>query len=394
LGWLRASHRELHVTRSHPQQPFHSHVREQPLLPGEIVPLEIEIWPSSTRFAAGEQLRVVVQGHDLNIPSPPNSPVARHEATRNQGKHVIYMGGAFDSHLLVPWIATAASQSTGRAKRGLTEAEYRDYIAAFNRSDFATFSRYYAANVEFQGRGGHFQGRDAVVGFYRQVHARLRERIEIQQVVLGEQELVADLVTELEALQDWPDFPTGPLSKGDVLRSQNFVWYELSGREFSRVRAAHYRRGTFPDTGAISTTPASGGDALSPAQFASYIEAFNQNDDSLFAQYYGPEVKLVIAGKHELHGRDAIVSFYRSVKATTRRTIRVNRLITTAHAIAAELESEFLALQDLPDFTAGAMRKGERMYINTVVLYDLEDGKFARIRSAELRKALKTCEDP
>jgi uncharacterized protein len=32
----------------------------------KIVPVDIEIWPSSTMFRAGETLRVVVQGHDVN----------------------------------------------------------------------------------------------------------------------------------------------------------------------------------------------------------------------------------------------------------------------------------------------------------------------------------------
>jgi hypothetical protein len=59
---------------------------------------------------------------------------------------------------------------------------------------------------------------------------------------------------------------------------------------------------------------------------------------------------------------------------------------STANAVAAELQSEFTALQDLPDFSAGPMRKGERLFINTIVLYDAQDGKFTRIRSAELRK--------
>lgn len=59
----------------------------------------------------------------------------------------------------------------------------------------------------------------------------------------AERGFVADLVTELEALEDWPDFPTGPMSRGEIRRAQNFVWYDVSGKQFTRVRAAHYRRG-------------------------------------------------------------------------------------------------------------------------------------------------------
>lgn len=104
-GWLRVSHRELDPVKSTPSQPFHSHQREQRLVPGEIVPVEIEIWPSSTLFKAGEQMRVIVMGKD---PFPPqNDPgviIALHPETRNEGRHIIHTGGAYDSHILVPVI--------------------------------------------------------------------------------------------------------------------------------------------------------------------------------------------------------------------------------------------------------------------------------------------------
>jgi hypothetical protein len=90
--------------RSTPEQPFHTHVREQLLREGERVTVDIEIWPSSTLFRAGEKLRVVVQGQDVHQEGLPNAPFARHERTRNRGTHVIHTGGTSDSHLLVPVI--------------------------------------------------------------------------------------------------------------------------------------------------------------------------------------------------------------------------------------------------------------------------------------------------
>jgi uncharacterized protein len=104
LGWLRVSHWELDEARSRPEQPFHPHTREWLLRPGERVAAEIEIWPSSTRFAAGQRLRVLVQGHDTQTSAAPNSPFLRHESLRNKGLHVIHTGGSCDSHLLVPVI--------------------------------------------------------------------------------------------------------------------------------------------------------------------------------------------------------------------------------------------------------------------------------------------------
>lgn len=125
---------------------------------------------------------------------------------------------------------------------------------------------------------------------------------------------------------------------------------------------------------------------LSADQFATYIDAFNRDDESAFGDYYHPEVVLVIAGRTELRGRQAIFDFYRGVKAQTRRTIHVDKLITAPDRLVAELHSEFLALEDLPAFTAGPMKKGGRIYIHTFVIYELRGGKFWRIRSAELRK--------
>jgi predicted acyl esterase len=104
LGWLRASHRALDAARSTPEQPVHSHTKEERLESGVPVPVEIEIWPSSTLFRAGETLRVVVKGMDIYRDALPMLPFARHEELRNAGTHVVHVGGDFDSHLLVPVI--------------------------------------------------------------------------------------------------------------------------------------------------------------------------------------------------------------------------------------------------------------------------------------------------
>ena len=101
LGWLRASHRELDQERSTPQQPWLLHRQLLKLSRGVPVPVEIEIWPSGTRFAAGETLRVVVQGSDI-YKYARWIVLARHPKTINAGTHVIHTGGKYDAHLLIP----------------------------------------------------------------------------------------------------------------------------------------------------------------------------------------------------------------------------------------------------------------------------------------------------
>jgi predicted acyl esterase len=107
LGWLRVSHRELDQERSSEFQPVLAHRRALPLEDGEVVPVDIEIWPSGTRFEAGESLRVVIQGTDVyQYPKP--LVAARHEHTVNRGYHVIHTGAAHDSYLLVPIVPPLA----------------------------------------------------------------------------------------------------------------------------------------------------------------------------------------------------------------------------------------------------------------------------------------------
>jgi uncharacterized protein len=101
LGWIRASHRELDEHRSTPHQPVLAHRREVKPGRGKIVPLDIEILPSGTRFAPGETLRLVIQGKDI-YRQPRPLIQAFHDDTVNQGEHVIHTGGRFDSHLLIP----------------------------------------------------------------------------------------------------------------------------------------------------------------------------------------------------------------------------------------------------------------------------------------------------
>ncbi|MDB6010965.1 MAG: hypothetical protein JWL65_3215 [Gammaproteobacteria bacterium] len=277
------------------------------------------------------------------------------------------------------------------SETAITDADFRRYIAAFNRNDFAAFSQYYAPQIHFQGQAGDFHSRAEVVSFYRQVKTRLRETIKILGLVIGKHDIVAELETELHALVDWPDFPTGPIYRGETRCSHNFVWYEVADGTIESIRSARYR--SLPDASANNDTPAwvepdgpSLQSAMSAEQFSAYIDAFNRDDVATYGDYYDDNVVLVLAGKTELHGRKAIFDFYEAVRSQTRRTLQINKFVATPNHLAVELESEFLALQDLPEFTAGPMSKGGRIFINTFVLYDLRDGKFARIRSAPFRK--------
>jgi predicted acyl esterase len=99
-GKLRVSRRELDEKLSTDFQPVLSHRKEEKLKTGEIVPVDIEIWPQSKIWHKGQQLRVIVSGHyiseDWFLPLS--------YEVNNKGNHIIHTGGKYDSYLQIPVI--------------------------------------------------------------------------------------------------------------------------------------------------------------------------------------------------------------------------------------------------------------------------------------------------
>ena len=143
-GLLRVSHRELDIARSTPAEPVQTHQRELLLKPGEIIPVDIAIWPIALMCHKGERLSLKITafgaGAAFNFPfefgsapipvpadggtfAPDEAPnmivlgglgyskpeycfaqAVRPLPTRNKGRHVIHLGGRYDSRLIIPVI--------------------------------------------------------------------------------------------------------------------------------------------------------------------------------------------------------------------------------------------------------------------------------------------------
>jgi hypothetical protein len=102
-GWLRVSHRELDPALSLPYRPYHKHTRRLYLTPGEVVRVEVEIWPTSMVFAKGHRIRLDVQPRD-GIGS---AAYMHYHADYNTGTNAIHAGGERESFLLLPVIPPA-----------------------------------------------------------------------------------------------------------------------------------------------------------------------------------------------------------------------------------------------------------------------------------------------
>ncbi|OGL59176.1 MAG: peptidase S15 [Candidatus Tectomicrobia bacterium RIFCSPLOWO2_12_FULL_69_37] len=121
-GWLRASHRKLDPEKSLPYRPYHTHDEKQPLKPGQVYELDVEIWPTSIVVPKGYRIGLAVRGRDYVYPGfeQPPMPVSgriysgvgpfRHDNRRDRpldvfgGKVTLHAGPGRQPYLLLPII--------------------------------------------------------------------------------------------------------------------------------------------------------------------------------------------------------------------------------------------------------------------------------------------------
>lgn len=93
-GILKVSHRKLDPELSTPYRPYHTHDEELTLEPGEVVPVEVEIWATSMIFRKGHRIRLDVQPHDGD----------HYFAAYKLKDNSVYTGGEHASYILLPVI--------------------------------------------------------------------------------------------------------------------------------------------------------------------------------------------------------------------------------------------------------------------------------------------------
>ncbi|MBI3915871.1 MAG: CocE/NonD family hydrolase [Betaproteobacteria bacterium] len=123
-GWLRASHRKLDSALSLPYRPYHTHDEKQPLEPGKVVALDIEIWPTCIVVPAGYRIALTIRGKDYeyegeaatlsNMKNPMRGcgPFMHDDETDRPpeifgGKVTLHLGPSRPAHALLPVIPPA-----------------------------------------------------------------------------------------------------------------------------------------------------------------------------------------------------------------------------------------------------------------------------------------------
>jgi predicted acyl esterase len=139
-GWLRASHRKLDNKLTLPFRPYHSHDEKQPLKPGEVYELDVEIVPTCIVVPKGYRVGLSLRGRDYVYPGGSGGKLSNmkneftgngpflHDDPRDRpvaiygGTTTLHLGGGRENFLLLPIIpkkpeAKAARRKAAPAKR-------------------------------------------------------------------------------------------------------------------------------------------------------------------------------------------------------------------------------------------------------------------------------------
>jgi uncharacterized protein len=133
-GWLRASHRKLDRKLSTPYRPYHTHDEKQPLRKGQVVELDIEIWPTSIVVPAGYRIALSVRGKDYVYPGGSGGKLSNfkneltgcgpflHDDPRDRppevfgGTTTLHFSGSNAPYVLLPVIPPQAKSDEGKRK--------------------------------------------------------------------------------------------------------------------------------------------------------------------------------------------------------------------------------------------------------------------------------------
>ena len=124
---------------------------------------------------------------------------------------------------------------------------------------------------------------------------------------------------------------------------------------------------------------------MTEQDFRSYVAAFNAGDFDGFGRFYADNVVFELGSAMRLEGRDAILDFYREVKAHIDEVVTPLDVIVAPTRIAMHCRTSFDCFRDWPEFAIRPVEAGERWVVETIAMYEIVDDRFTHIRGARFK---------
>ncbi len=116
--------------------------------------------------------------------------------------------------------------------------------------------------------------------------------------------------------------------------------------------------------------------------YAEYIEAFNSGDDAALVERFFTDDVIFQWGNRVIRGADELLTFLNRAHDGIREIIRAQVVLRDEDHIFAEIDMDFHATRDKPEFSLRPLKQGEVTTMKFLVLYYLRDGKVVQLKVA------------
>jgi ketosteroid isomerase-like protein len=115
--------------------------------------------------------------------------------------------------------------------------------------------------------------------------------------------------------------------------------------------------------------------------YKAYEALFNTGDDAALVERYFDEDVLFTGGAREYRGRKALEDFLAWAHDGVREVMRPQNVLQQGDLVFAEVDMDFHATKERPEFPFGHLRPGDQVTVKFFVTYRLRNGKVVELKS-------------
>jgi len=115
--------------------------------------------------------------------------------------------------------------------------------------------------------------------------------------------------------------------------------------------------------------------------YKAYEECFNAGDDDELVRRFFHDDVTFSGGTRDYTGKDELIAFLRWAHDGVREVMRPQMVLQDESHVFAEVDMDFHATKERPEFPFGHLRPGDRVTVKFFVTYLVRDGKVAQLKS-------------
>ena len=121
---------------------------------------------------------------------------------------------------------------------------------------------------------------------------------------------------------------------------------------------------------------------MSDFNYDNYAELFNTGDDEKLCHTFFTSDAVMQTADRTIEGRAALLDFLKHAHDGVREIIHPQLVMHQGNHVFAEINMEFKAYENRPDFVFQVMKKGESIFVKFFAIYTLRGNKICFLKAA------------